>query len=72
MQTLYASIQHKARAKRCEWVGGGVVGVGDIWDSIGNVNEINTQFKKKKVLARTIRQQTEIKGILIRKEAVKI
>jgi hypothetical protein len=47
VQTLYASIQDKARAKRCEWVGGGVVGVGDIWDSIGNVNEINTQFKKK-------------------------
>ena len=46
MQTLYASIQDKARAKRCEWVGGGVVGVGDIWDSIGNVNEINTQLKK--------------------------
>jgi hypothetical protein len=22
--------------------------VGDFWDSIGNVNEINTQFKKKK------------------------
>jgi hypothetical protein len=22
--------------------------VGDIWDSIGNVNEINTQIKKKK------------------------
>jgi hypothetical protein len=46
VQTLYASIQGKARAKRCEWVGGGGVGVGDIWDSIGNVNEINTQLKK--------------------------
>jgi hypothetical protein len=23
--------------------------VGDFWDSIGNVNEINTQFKKKTV-----------------------
>jgi hypothetical protein len=22
--------------------------VGDFWDSIGNVNEINTQFKKKR------------------------
>jgi hypothetical protein len=22
--------------------------VGDFWDSIGNVNEINTQLKKKK------------------------
>jgi hypothetical protein len=27
-----------------EWVG---EHVGDFWDSIGNVNEINTQFKKK-------------------------
>jgi hypothetical protein len=26
-----------------EWVG---ESVGDFWDSIGNVNEINTQFKK--------------------------
>jgi hypothetical protein len=27
-----------------EWVGGGMggEGVGDFWDSIGNVNEINT------------------------------
>jgi hypothetical protein len=24
--------------------------VGDFWDSIGNVNEINTQLKKKKEL----------------------
>jgi hypothetical protein len=28
-----------------EWVG---ERVGDFWDSIGNVKEINTQFKKKK------------------------
>jgi hypothetical protein len=28
-----------------EWVG---EHVGDFWDSIGNVNEINTQKKKKK------------------------
>jgi hypothetical protein len=28
-----------------EWVG---ERVGDFWDSIGNVNEINTQFKKKR------------------------
>ena len=41
MQTLYASVQGNARAKRWEWVGVGV-GVGDFWDSIGNVNEINT------------------------------
>jgi hypothetical protein len=29
-------------------VRGGIGGerVGDFWDSIGNVNEINTQFKK--------------------------
>jgi hypothetical protein len=29
-----------------EWVG---EHVGDFWDSIGNVNEINTQFKKKEL-----------------------
>jgi hypothetical protein len=29
-----------------EWVG---ERVGDFWDSIGNVNEINTQFKKKRI-----------------------
>jgi hypothetical protein len=28
-----------------EWVG---EHVGDFWDSFGNVNEINTQFRKKK------------------------
>jgi hypothetical protein len=28
-----------------EWVG---ERVGDFWDSIGNVNEINTQLKKRK------------------------
>jgi hypothetical protein len=28
-----------------DWVG---ERVGDFWDSIGNVNEINTQLKKKK------------------------
>jgi hypothetical protein len=28
-----------------EWVG---KGGGDFWDSIGNVNEINTQLKKKR------------------------
>jgi hypothetical protein len=41
MQTLHASVQGNARAKKWEWVGGGV-GVGDLWDSIGNVNDINT------------------------------
>jgi hypothetical protein len=46
MQTLYASVQGNARAKKWEWEweGGGVGGehVGDFWDNIGNVNEINT------------------------------
>jgi hypothetical protein len=48
MQTLYASVQGNARAKKWEQVGGEWVGerVGDLWDSIGNVNEINTQLKK--------------------------
>ena len=40
MQTLYASVQGNARAKKWEWV---EECVGDFWDSIGNVNEINTQ-----------------------------
>jgi hypothetical protein len=33
-----------ARAKKWEWVGRGVggEGMGDFWDSIGNVNEENT------------------------------
>jgi hypothetical protein len=31
------------------WVGEWVwEGVGDFWDSIGNVNEINTQLKKNR------------------------
>ena len=44
MQTLYASVQGNARAKKWEWVGRRVGGehVGDFWDSIGNVTEINT------------------------------
>jgi hypothetical protein len=45
VQALYASVQGNARAKKWEWVG---ERVGDFWDSIGNVNEINTQFKKTK------------------------
>jgi hypothetical protein len=36
VQTLSASVQENARAKKLEW------GVGDFWDSIGNVNKINT------------------------------
>jgi hypothetical protein len=43
LQTLDASIQGNARAKKWEWVGRGVgEGMGDFWDSIGNVNEENT------------------------------
>jgi hypothetical protein len=40
-----ASVQGNDRAKKWEWVGGEWVGehVGDFWDSIVNVNEINTQ-----------------------------
>jgi hypothetical protein len=45
MQTLYASVEGKDRAKKWEWVDGEWVGepVGDFWDSIRNVNEINTK-----------------------------
>ena len=35
MQTVYGPVQGNARVKKWEWVG-------DFWDSIGNVNEINT------------------------------
>ena len=44
LQTLYAPEQGNARAKKGEWVGRGVggVGTGDFWYSIGNVNELNT------------------------------
>jgi hypothetical protein len=44
LQTLYASVQGNARAKKWEWVGRGLEreGMGDFWDSIGNVNEENT------------------------------
>jgi hypothetical protein len=44
MQTLYAPVQGNARAKKWEWVGRGAghgEGMGDFWDSIGNVNEEN-------------------------------
>jgi hypothetical protein len=47
MQTLYASVQGNDRAQKWEWVGG--ERVGDFWDSIGNVNVINTQLKKRKL-----------------------
>jgi hypothetical protein len=46
VQTLCASVQGKAKAKKWEWVGGGACG--DFWDSIGNVNEKNTQLEKDK------------------------
>jgi hypothetical protein len=44
LQNLYASVQGNTRAKKWEWVGRGVgeEGMGDFWDSIGNVNEENT------------------------------
>jgi hypothetical protein len=42
MQTLYASVQGNARAKKWEWVGRGGGDMGDFWDSNGNVNEENT------------------------------
>jgi hypothetical protein len=44
MQTLYASVQGNARAKKWEWEGGSGVGerVGEFWDIIGYVTEINT------------------------------
>jgi hypothetical protein len=44
LQTLPASVQGNARAKKWEWVGRGmeVEGMGDFWDSTGNVNEENT------------------------------
>jgi hypothetical protein len=44
LQTLYASVQGNARAKKLEWLDRGVGGrfVGDFWDSTGNVNEENT------------------------------
>ena len=43
-ETLYAPEQGNTRAKKGEWVGrgGGGEGVGDFWDSIGNVIEENT------------------------------
>jgi hypothetical protein len=44
MQTLYASVQGNARAKKWEWVGREVWGedMGDFWDSILIVIEENT------------------------------
>jgi hypothetical protein len=45
LQTLYDPEQGNARAKKWEWVGRGVrggEGMGDFFDSIGNVIEENT------------------------------
>ena len=42
MQTLYASVQGNDLAKKWKWEG---ERGGDFWDSIGNVNEINTPPK---------------------------
>jgi hypothetical protein len=36
LQTLYAPVQGNFRAKKWEWVGRGE-GMGNFWDSIGNV-----------------------------------
>jgi hypothetical protein len=50
MQTLSTSIEGNARAKKWNWVARGVGGgaCGGLWDSIGNVNEINTQTQMLK------------------------
>jgi hypothetical protein len=40
VQTLYASVQGNARAKKWERVGRGVEG--RVWGTFGNVNEENT------------------------------
>jgi hypothetical protein len=44
LQTLYVPVQGNPRAKKGEWVGRGLGGVGmaDFWNSIENVNEENT------------------------------
>ena len=44
LANFICSVQGNARTKKWEWVG---KHVGDFWDSIGNINEINTQLKKK-------------------------
>jgi len=44
LQRLYAPVHGNARARKQEWVGwraGQTEGIGDFWDSIGNVNEEN-------------------------------
>jgi hypothetical protein len=48
LHSVYTSVQGNARAKKGGWVGRGVggEGMGDFWDSIGNVNEENTKLKE--------------------------
>jgi hypothetical protein len=53
VQTSSASVQGNARANKWEWMG---ECVWDFWDSIGNVNEINTQLKKLKIQKNTYRE----------------
>jgi hypothetical protein len=60
VQTLYASVQGNDRAKKWEWVG---ERVGDCLDSIGNVNEINPELKKKKN-RKTKQNKTKQKSLL--------
>jgi hypothetical protein len=47
LQTLYARVQGNARAKKWEWWveeqgRDWEAGIGEFWDSIGNVNEENS------------------------------
>jgi hypothetical protein len=44
LRKYLSSVEGNARAKKWEWVGRGVwgEGMGNFWDSIGNVNEENT------------------------------
>jgi hypothetical protein len=46
-QTLYAPVQGNTRANKGEW---GWVGMGDFWYSIGNVNELNADNLKGKLI----------------------
>ena len=65
MQTLYAPVQGNPRAKKWEWVDRGWgEGMGDFWDSTGNVNEENTELKKRsKLTIKTIYKEIELIGI---------
>jgi hypothetical protein len=62
LQTLYASVQGNTRAKK--WEGGSWgKGLGDLWGSIGNVNEENNQLIKK--LKKTCKKSKKILKNLI-------